>query len=34
MKIPVDFQRVLLWGVIPYALMSKRVDTNEVSKAQ
>ena len=34
MKIPADFQRVLLWGVIPYALMSKRVDNNEISKAQ
>lgn len=34
LKIPVDYQRVLLWGCIPYALMSKRVENNEIQKAQ
>lgn len=34
MKIPVDFQRLLIWAVIPFALMAKRVDDNTVQKAQ
>ena len=34
MKIPVDFQRLLIWACIPNALMAKRVDDNTVQKAQ
>lgn len=34
MKIPVDFQRLLIWAVIPSALMAKRVDNNQIQKAQ
>lgn len=34
MKIPVDFQRLLIWACIPSALMAKRVDDNIVQKAQ
>lgn len=34
MIIPSDYQRVLLMWVIPYALMSKRADNNDVQKAQ
>lgn len=34
MKIPVDFQRLLIWACIPSALMAKRVDDNTVQKAQ
>lgn len=34
MKIPVDFQRLLVWASIPLALMAKRVDDNKVQKAQ
>lgn len=34
MRIPVDFQRLLIWAVIPFALMAKRVDDNSIQKAQ
>jgi hypothetical protein len=34
MRIPVDFQRLLIWAVIPFALMAKRVDDNQIQKAQ
>lgn len=34
MIIPSDYQEVLLLWVIPYALMTKRVDNNEIVKAQ
>lgn len=34
MKIPVDFQRLLIWAVLPFALMAKRVDDNTIQKAQ
>ena len=34
MKIPVDFQRLLIWACIPSALMAKRVDNNQIQKAQ
>lgn len=34
MRIPVDFQRLLIWAVIPFALMAKRADDNTIQKAQ
>lgn len=34
MRLPVDFQRLLIWAVIPFALMAKRVDDWQVIKAQ
>lgn len=34
MIIPVDFQRLLIWAIIPFALMAKRVDDNQIQKAQ
>ena len=33
-KIPVDFQRLLIWACIPSALMAKRADDNQIQKAQ
>ena len=34
MKIPVDFQRLLIWAIMPLALMAKRVDENTIQKAE
>lgn len=34
MKFNVDEQRILMWGCLPLALMSKRADNNQVAKAQ
>lgn len=34
MKISVDFQRLLIWAVMPLALMAKRADANDIQKAQ
>lgn len=34
LKLPVDFQRLLIWSVIPFALMAKRSDNNTIQKAQ
>lgn len=34
MIIPVDYHDVLMYWVFPYALMTKRVDNNEIQKAQ
>lgn len=34
LKLPVDFQRLLIWAVMPLALMAKREDNNIIQKAQ
>lgn len=34
MKLPVDFQRLLIWAVMPLALYAKRVDDNTITKAE
>jgi len=34
MRLPVDYQRLLIWSVIPFALMAKRATNNDIQKAQ